>query len=96
MARNPIIAQRALKAALEAEKAKNSPPPAPKPETPEVPEVPVVSEVPTVSKVDADSLEILPDAELRDRAKTLYGTLYDPSWDRDALIEKLVLKGVKA
>ncbi len=86
---NPIFAQRRLREqmAKEAKKAPPAPPAAkaakkaPKATKPVEPKV---------------ALETLPDGVLATRAKTLYGTDFDPAWDRDKLIAKLLAKGATA
>lgn len=98
MARNPIIVQRELRAqaAAEAAKAKAAAPKVPaaladllskKVETPDAPKAPTAAK---------ESFETLPDSELADRAKTVYGKDFDSKWDRDTLIQKLLDKGATA
>lgn len=88
---NPIFAQRRLREQLAKEaKAAPTPPPAAKAATP--------ARAPKVAKpVDPKiQLESLPDTDLALRAKTVYGTEFDPAWDRDTLISKLLEKGATA
>ena len=87
---NPVFAQRKLREEL-AKAAKNAPPPPPAAKASK-PKPPTVSK-PVDPKV---ALETLPDQVLADRAKVLYGTDYDPEWDRDVLIAKLLEKGATA
>jgi len=86
---NPVFAQRKLRAE-QAAKAKNAPPPPP--------EAKAVNRAPKAVKPAEPkvALETLPDGELKAKAKILYGTDYDPAWDRDALIAKLLDKGATA
>jgi len=88
MARNPIIRQREL-AALAAAKAKSAPPPPPPSAGQAAPKV----TKPVNPKI---ALDTLPDKDLKERAKVLYGLDYDPTWNREQLIEKLLDKGATA
>ncbi len=88
---NPIFAQRRLREQMAAEAAKRPPaPPAAKPAHAEKAKLVEKAVDPKVQ------LEALPDKDLALRAKTLYGTDYDPAWDRDTLIQKLLDKGATA
>lgn len=90
MARNPIIVQREL-AAKQAAAAKLAPPPPP------MPDVAGDKAEKAVKPVDPRvGLETLPDVDLKERCKTLFGTDWDPDWDRDTMITKLLEKGAQA
>jgi hypothetical protein len=87
---NPIFAQRALKAQLAAEAAAKPPaPPAP----------PVTDDAPTTAPAavrPADPrlvLETFPDDDLHDKASVLDD--YDPDWDRETVITRLLEAGVE-